>query len=56
MKSTNSHKIKNRDRDLWYKRMSEKTSSNPEDERVVGLMEYFELNDEFGSTNFDTLE
>ncbi len=49
-------RLQEENKDLWYQRMSEKTSINPENEHVVGLMEFFELNDEFGSTNFDTLE
>ena len=48
MKTTPSKKLKESDRDLFYKKMSEKTPVKPEDEPVVGLMEYFELMDEFG--------
>jgi len=35
--------IKEENRDLWYKRMSEKRSINPIDEPVVGLMEWVDL-------------
>ena len=36
-------KLKEEDRDLWYKRMSNKPSMNQEDEPSVTWMEYFDL-------------
>jgi hypothetical protein len=43
--------LKEKDRDLWYKKMGNKTTPNPEDEYSVGLMEYFELMDDYGEKN-----
>ncbi|MBI9042075.1 hypothetical protein [Lutibacter sp.] len=35
--------IKEKDRDLWYKRMGDRIPHRPEDEPVVGLIEWIEL-------------
>jgi len=43
MKPTPSKKMKEYDRDLFYRRMSEKPPVNPEDEPVVGLVEWVDL-------------
>lgn len=44
---TTPKKLKEKDRDLWYKKLSERTPIKPEDEPVVGLMEYFDLMSEY---------
>lgn len=41
-------KIKEENRDLWYKRMGNRPSMKPEDEPSVTWMEYFELMECFG--------
>lgn len=41
--------IKEKDRDLWYKRMGDRIPFNPKDEPVIGWMDYFDLIDEYGS-------
>lgn len=38
-----SKKIKEQDRDLWYKKMGDIPPANPEDEPMVGLMEWVDL-------------
>ena len=43
MKPTPPEKIKAKDRDLWYKRMSEKVPIYAEDEPLVGLLQWIEL-------------
>ena len=35
--------LKEENRDLWYKKMGERISVKPEDEPVVGLMEWTDL-------------
>ena len=35
--------LKEEDRDLWYKKMGERIPVKPEDEPVVGLMEWVDL-------------
>jgi len=42
-----SKKIKEKDRDLWYKKMGERIPHRPEDEPVLTWMEYFDLRDEY---------
>lgn len=44
---TTLEKLKEKDRDLFYKRLSDRTPINPENEPVVGLMEWIDLLDEF---------
>jgi hypothetical protein len=39
--------IKEEDKDLWYKKMGERIPIKPEDEPVVGLMEWVDLMVEF---------
>jgi hypothetical protein len=35
--------MKEKDRDLWYKKMGDRIPINPEDEPMVGLMEWVDL-------------
>ena len=42
-------KSQEENRDLWYQRMSDKTPISPENEPVVGLMEWVDLMVEFES-------
>ena len=37
------NKLKEEERDSWYKRMGNRKSKQPEDEPMVGLMEWVEL-------------
>ena len=41
-------KLKEKDTDLWYKKMGERTPIKPGDEPVVGLMEWVDLMVEYG--------
>ena len=43
--------MKEFDRDLFYKKLSERTPVNPEDEPVVGLMEWVDLMVEYREKN-----
>lgn len=40
-----SKKLKDKDRDLWYKRMGERKTIHPENEPMVGLMEFVDMMD-----------
>jgi hypothetical protein len=40
--------IKEKDIDLWYKKMDERIPMNPENEPVVGLIEWVDLMVEYG--------
>ena len=40
-------KLKEEDRDLWYKNTANKPSRRPEDEPSVTWMEYFDLMDAY---------
>ena len=38
-----SKKLKEENRDLWYKKMGDRIPIKPEDEPVVGLMEWVDI-------------
>jgi hypothetical protein len=40
------NKLKEEERDLWYKRMGERTPINPDNELFISWMDYFDLMDE----------
>jgi len=40
-------KLKEKDRDLWYKKMGERIPNNPEDEPFISWMDYFDLMDDY---------
>jgi len=35
--------IKEKDRDLWYKKMGDRIPNNPSDEPFISWMDYFDL-------------
>lgn len=40
-----SKKLKEKDRDLWYKKMGDRLPRNPDDEPFISWMDYFDLMD-----------
>ena len=38
-----SQKLKEKDRDLWYQKMGDRKPTKPEEEPLVGLMEWVDL-------------